>query len=301
MNNISKKIVFFGNERLATGVTTQAPTLRALLEGGYDVAAVVISQESTRQSRKARPLEIADVANAHDIPILTPAKVSAIKDNLAALGASVGVLVAFGKFVPPSIIDLFPHGIINIHPSLLPKHRGPTPLESVILNGDHETGVSLMQLTATMDSGPVIAQETILLRGDETKQALADQLLELGKDMLIQYLPAIIDKSLQTIPQDNKAATYSKLLDKKDAWLRPDLLTAVAAERRVRAHLGFPKTKLNLLGHDIIITKTHTSVESKTPLDLLCRDGVYLSIDELIAPSGRRISAQAFLNGYAAG
>jgi len=309
MKPMSHKIVFFGNERLATGVTTTAPTLRALIEAGYDVASVVVAQESASQSRQARRLEIAEVAAAHDIPVLAPAKVSEVKDHLASLGASVGVLVAFGKFVPPSIIHLFERGIINIHPSWLPKHRGPTPLESVILDGDSQTGVSLMQLAPAMDSGPVVAQETVLLRGDESKQALADQLLGLGADMLLKHLPAILAGSIEPSPQDDSQAQYDQRIAKdagkldEAAWQKP----VAVLERQIRAYSGWPRSRTTVGGIDIIVTGAHIGpgtgapgtlwLENKSSLGVHAQDGV-LIIDSLIPAGKKEMSAAAFLAGY---
>ena len=308
MKPMSPKIVFFGNERLATGVTTQAPTLQALIAAGYDVVTVVVAQEAASQSRQARPLEIAAIANAHGIPLLSPAKLSEIKDHLAGLGASVGVLVAYGKFVPPSIIDLFPRGIINIHPSLLPKHRGPTPLESVILDGDRTTGVTLMQLAATMDSGPIIAQETMDLRGDETKQDLADQLSSLGKDMLIEHLPAVIAGSSPATPQDDSQAQYDQLIAKDagrldaTAWQRP----VATLERQIRAYAGWPRSRTTIGATAIIITQAHVVPGAGSPGSLWlkpksfgvhAKDGV-LVIDSLIPVGKKEMSAAAFLAGY---
>ena len=308
MKPMSPKIVFFGNERLATGVTTEAPTLRALIAAGYEVAAVVVAQESANQSRQVRPLEIAEVAAAHGIPVLTPAKALEVKDHLAGLGVSVGVLAAYGKFVPPLIINLFPRGIINIHPSLLPKHRGPTPLESVILDGDRETGVTLMQLAAAMDSGDIIAQETVRLRGDETKQALADQLLGLGKDMLLRHLPAILDGSSQASPQAENQAHYDRLIAKdagrldNEAWQQP----VAKIERQIRAYAGWPRSRTTVGATDIIITSAHVVPGAGSPgtlwlenksFGLHAQDGV-LVIDSLIPAGKKEMSAAAFLAGY---
>src|SRR5438128_402621 len=139
MTKTSKTIVFFGNERLATGVTTSAPVLAALIKTGYKVAAVVTNYE-VGTSRKSRDLEIAEIAKTNNIPLLIPDKLIEIKDQLSKFGASVAVLVAYGKLVPQEVIDIFPKGIVNIHPSLLPRHRGPTPIETAILEGDSKTG-----------------------------------------------------------------------------------------------------------------------------------------------------------------
>src|SRR5437868_14986711 len=162
------KLVFFGNERLATGVSTDVPTLRALVGAGYQVMAV-ISSHSQGVSRKKRVLEIVDVAHAYHIPVHLPKKVADIKTDIAKLGAEAGILVAFGQLLPPEVIDIFPKGIINIHPSMLPKLRGTTPVETAILNGFTQTGVSLMKLSAEMDAGPVYVQSAVKLTGTETK------------------------------------------------------------------------------------------------------------------------------------
>src|SRR5689334_16640705 len=141
--NKPNKLVFFGNERLATGVSTDAPALRSLVKAGYDVKAVVASH-SEGVSRNKRGLEIVEVAHAYHIPVLIPENLEDVFDDLVKPDAEAGVLVAFGKIIPQKIIDIFPKGIINIHPSLLPVYRGPTPVETAILEGSKETGVSLM-------------------------------------------------------------------------------------------------------------------------------------------------------------
>src|SRR3954466_6914399 len=111
---MSVKIVFFGNERLATGVSTQVPVLQALIAAGYDIQAIV-TQHEAGNSRKPRELEIGLIAAQHSIPVLIPKKMADIADQLRDLHAEIGVLVAFGKIVPQSIIDIFPKGIVNIH------------------------------------------------------------------------------------------------------------------------------------------------------------------------------------------
>jgi len=181
-----------------------------------------------------------------------------------------------GKFVPPSIIGLFPRGIINIHPSLLPKHRGPTPLESVILDGDRTTGVTLMQLAAAMDSGAIVAQETVALRGDETKQALTDQLSNLGRDMLLEHLPAVIAGSSQATAQDESQAQYDQLIAKDAgrldaaAWQRP----VATLERQIRAYAGWPRSRTTIGATDIIITQAHVAPGRRITGQLVAREQV---------------------------
>ncbi|HVV25777.1 MAG TPA: methionyl-tRNA formyltransferase [Candidatus Saccharimonadales bacterium] len=298
-------LVFFGNERLATGVTTTVPVLQALVAAGYRVAAVVVSQSDPAQSRKARTLEVATVAQQLGIPLLAPAKLTDIKDQLQEIGAQAGILVAYGKLVPPEIIDLFPRGIINIHPSLLPKRRGSTPIENVILYGEKETGVSLMQLVEEMDAGPIYAQEVVPITGRETKQQLADVLLNAGKDLLIKYLPAILDGSLTGQPQEKIEATYDKQI-KKDVGELDTTKPAAQLEREIRAYAGWPRSRLTLGTTEVIITQAHISDQNGTPgtlwlegrqLGVHCAEGT-LVIDRLIPPGKKEMTAEAFLAGY---
>lgn len=296
---MTDRIVYFGNERLVSGLKrTDAPVLRGLIERGYDIAAIV-SHHTDSQSRNKRDLEVAEIATAHDIPVLLPNKPSEIIDELRSFGASAAVLAAYGRIISQEVIDIFPRGIINIHPSLLPRYRGPTPIESAILHGDPRTGVSIMQLSAGMDEGPVYAQAPIELSGTETKFDLFEIASQKGSELLFELLPGILSGSVAPEPQQGEP-TYSQLLRKDDGKLNLAELHAADAERHVRAYLGFPKTKLTVLDQPVIVTKAHVTPEQKTPLDLKCQDGAFLSIDELIAPSGRTMSASAFLNGYAA-
>ena len=293
---MSKKIVFFGTEDFSL------TALKGLVEAGFPVVAVITKPDSKRgRDQKLTPPAVKIYASEHNIAVWQPDKLSSIVADIQNQGEVVGVLVSFGKIIPESIINLFNPGIINVHPSLLPLYRGPSPIESVIINGDQQTGVTIMQLSARMDAGPIYSQTVYPLSGSETKPQLYKALASAGTSLLLNQLPVILGELLQPIAQDENNATYCQLLDKKDAWLQPSLLSAVQAERLIRAHLGSPKTKINLLGYELIITKAHISTESKTPLDIQCQDGAYLAIDELVAPSGRTMTAQAFINGYSVG
>jgi methionyl-tRNA formyltransferase len=295
MTNISKPIIFFGTENFSLTALT------GLIEAGYSIAAVVTKPDS----RKGRGQQLVSpsvkvLAEKHNIPVWQPEKLKDIANNIQALQPVAGVLVSYGKIIPQSIIDLFSPGIINLHPSLLPKYRGPSPIESAIIHGDTETGVTIMQLSADMDAGPLYGTKEYALKGVENRLELYHTLADIGTDLLLELLPRILDDELLPNLQDESKATYCQLLQKADAWLKPDEISAKQAEQHVRAYLGFPKTKLNVLNQAVIITKAHVSSEKKSPLDILCRDGAFLSIDELIAPSGRTMNSEAFLNGYAA-
>lgn len=309
---IKTSLVFFGNERLATGTTTDTPVLKALIQAGYPIAAVVSNYKPTN-SRKNRPLEIETVAAQHHLPLLLPAKLSDIKHQLQAYGAQAGILVAYGKIIPESIISLFPRGIINIHPSLLPLHRGPVPVESVILNGETKTGVSLMQLAKQMDAGPIFAQSHLTLSGHETKQQLADTLLTLGKDMLLKHLPAILAGTLKPQAQDDTQATYDRLILKSDGqvdWSEP----ANTIERQIRAYLGWPGSRTTLNNAEAIITAVHLQPEpATTPIPSSLPGTAYktttselavitgrhnLIIDRLKPAGSRDMTARDFLAGH---
>ncbi len=295
MTNTSETIIFFGTEDFSL------VALRGLIESGYTIGAVVTKPDSKKgRGQKLVPPSVKVLATQYNIPVWQPTKLKDITENIQSLGKVTGVLVSFGKIIPQSTIDLFTPGIINVHPSLLPKYRGPSPIESAIKNGDDKTGVSIMQLSAEMDAGPVYTVVEHDLHGTETRTELYHALADIGTNLLLESLPSIIDGSLKPIDQNNDNATYCSLLKKEDAELDLSVLTAEEAERTIRAHIGFPKSKLVINHHSIIITKAHVSNQQKTPLDVLCRGGAYLSVDELIAPSGKSMSAESFLRGYAA-
>lgn len=293
--NTSKTLIFFGTDDFS------APSLRKLIGMGYDIRAIVTKpdKKSGRGLKINEPL-VKKIGREFDIPVWQPINVLELKDNIKAMGEVAGVLVSYGKIIPQTIIDLFTPGIINIHPSVLPKYRGPSPIESAILNGDTEIGISIMKLSSKMDAGPVYSLSSIELSGKETQPSLHEYVAEISTHELARVLPLILDGSLQPIEQDEEQASYTHLLTKNDSLLDPKLLTAEQAERKIRAHLTFPKTKIDIQDNTIIITDAHIVEFAKSPLDIRCADGLCLRIDELIAPSGRKMDASSFLNGYSA-
>lgn len=302
---MSQKILFFGNERLATGVTTSAPTFRALIDNGYEIAALIIAQAELGMSRNARELEIGAVADEHNIPIVVIDDLAESVEQLSSYGAEIGVLIAYGKLIPQSVIDVFPKGIVNIHPSLLPKHRGSIPIESVILNGESQTGVSLMQLAIEMDAGPIFAQSQISLSGTETKHDLADKLSQLGSEMIVDSLPKILSGELAPKSQDESQATEDARISKESSVLdfsRP----AVELERQVRAYAGWPRSRTSLFSKRVIVTEA-SAVEGRGEAGKLYREakniGFYttegiLLINKLIPEGKKEMTAESFLAGY---
>lgn len=305
MTKQSLKVVFFGNERLATGVTTTTPTVTALLAANYVIAAAVTNEE-TAVSRKSRRHEIAEFAAVNNIPVLSPARLSEIESELKNFAADLGVLVAYGKLVPPRIIDLFKFGILNIHPSLLPLHRGPTPIESVILSGESQTGVSIMQLSPRMDAGPVYAQRSLSVPSQISKQNLSEKLLQMGSELLIQILPDILSGTIVPEAQNESEATYDSMIKKLDGqidWNKP----ADVLERQIRAYQDWPKSIAKLKGHEIIVTGAAVVNTSGKPgefnagkdeLVVFCGQNA-LSIKSVQPPNKREMPIEAFLAGHA--
>ena len=287
-------IVFFGTDDFSL------ITLSKLTESGYNIAAVVTKPDSKKgRGHKMEISATKKFAITNNIDVWQPNTISDINNNVLMLGSNIiGVLASYGQIIPKSTIDLFELGIINIHPSILPTYRGPSPIESAIANGDNQTGVSIIKLIPKMDAGPIYGQIIHKLSGNETRLDLRKTLANAGAMTLLALLPSIIDESIKPTAQSENKSTFCKLLDKNDSWLKPDQMTAATAERLVRAHLDFPKTKIDINGHTVIITKSHVSDRQTTILDIMCSDNKYLSIDELIAPSGRTMSDTDFINGY---
>ena len=296
----SKTILFFGNERLATSVTTRLPVLNQLVLNGYYIAAIILAGKSGRSDNS----EVVNFAGQHQIPVHYLTDISL--EKLADYKASVAILASFGSIVSQAVIDLFPQGIINIHPSLLPKHRGPIPIEAAILDNDRRTGVSIMRLSASMDSGPLYDQKSLALTGNETKQDLADQLDQTGAELLIRNLPGIITGQLTPQPQPLTGSSYDRRLTSQTGRL-DFRQTAEVLERQIRAYAGWPKSRLDIQHLQLIVTAAH--VESKQATDpgqisinkqQLWIDTAQdaLSIDRLIPAGSKEMSSAEFIRGY---
>lgn len=231
-------IVFFGNERLATGITTTTPILQGLLEAGHQIS-LVVTKVHQAQTRRENRQEIIETAKEYGLKTSTPEQLVDIKDEIRKLRPDLAVLVAFGQIVPQSIIDLFPYGIINIHPSLLPQYRGSTPIETAILDDRKYTGVTIMQLTAQLDAGPVYIQEKVNLKTNISKQSLADQLLLLGKNNLMPIIDQIVAGVARTQPQSSHGISYTKQIKKSDGKFEGSK-TAQRLICELRAFAGWP-------------------------------------------------------------
>ncbi len=301
MKSISQKIIFFGTEDFSLTALT------GLIEAGYPIAAVVTKPDSRsgRGQKIAQPL-VKVLASKHNIPVWQPEKLKDITDQIKALQPVAGVLVSFGKIIPQSTIDLFTPGIINVHPSLLPLYRGPSPIESAIKNGDTKTGVTIMQLSAAMDAGPVYLTKEQPLKGTETQPDLYHTLSIVGTDLLLEALPRILSLELQPTPQDDARAVYCELIKKSDGdidWDQP----STVIDRQIRAYRQWPQSRTTFGTIDVIITSVHASPSSGLKAGEMRVDNGHLSVGTVdgslvidrLKPIGKKeMPIQAFLDGY---
>jgi methionyl-tRNA formyltransferase len=223
-------IVFMGTPQIA------ADTLAELLAGPDSVAGVVTQPDRPAgRGQKTAPSPVRRLAEAHGIPVIAAEKIKT-PEFLEALGnwrPQVIVVVAYGRILPKTILELAPHGCVNVHYSLLPKYRGAAPAAWTIINGEREGGVTTMRLVEKMDAGEVYLQEAIALAPDETTGSLQSKLTPIGARLLLETLRGIKAGTLAARGQDESLATLAPMLKKDDGlidWTRP----AIEIERRVR-------------------------------------------------------------------
>ena len=209
---------------------------------GVEVSAVVTPPDRPRgRGRQPEAPPVKEAAGSLGIPVQQPPTLrsESVQADLAAFSPDVIVVAAFGRFLPPPVLALPPHGCLNLHPSLLPRHRGPSPVSTAILDGDETTGVSLMLLDEGMDTGPVLATLRMRLDGTETAGELTDRLFDLGGKLLEDNLSQWVGGELPAQPQDHARATVTRKLERLDGvadWNDPAELLA----RKCRAFDPWP-------------------------------------------------------------
>ena len=231
------RVIFMGTPEYAV------PTLRLLQETpGTEVVGVYTPPDRPRgRGRNLEATPVKGAALEMGLPIFQPSSLrsTSAQVEMARLEPDVAVVAAYGKFLPAPVLRLPSHGCLNIHPSLLPKYRGPSPVASAILDGAGVTGVTLMLLDEGMDSGPVIAQKQLALEGAETAATLTATLFSIGGTLLLENLEAWIAGRLEAIPQDHGSATVTRKLERADG-LADWQLSAAELERRSRAFTPWP-------------------------------------------------------------
>jgi methionyl-tRNA formyltransferase len=295
------RLIFFGTDAFSV------PALIQLLSENWNLVGIVTKPDS--RAGRGQELTFPAVKRlglAKGIPIFQPEKLSEIEDDLKRLKPDAGIVVAYGKLISSRVMDIFPKGLINIHPSLLPLYRGPSPIEATILNGDTDTGVTLMRIDVGMDSGPTYTADKLQLTGTETRPDLYEKLAEMGASLLSNKLSGILEGTLVPMPQEKSQATKTERLQKSDGdivWSKP----ADQLEREVRAYLGWPGSRGKVAGTDAIITSSRVSSKSgvpgtayKTPSEeLAVHAGEGSLIIDTLKPLGKReMTGPEFLAGH---
>jgi len=229
------RIVFMGTPEFAV------PTLKALAAQHEVVGVVTQPDRPAGRGRECTPPPVKEAAQALGIDVLQPRSLRPpeVLDQLAAWQPDVIVVAAFGQILPPAVLDLPPHGCLNVHASLLPRYRGPAPISAAILAGDDETGVTIMHMDAGVDTGPSRARARQLIGPEDTTGSLTAALAHLGARLLTDTLPAWLAGEVEARPQDEALATYCHLLTKRDGeidWSAP----AAFIDRQVRATDPWP-------------------------------------------------------------
>ncbi len=230
------RIVFMGTPEFSV------PTLEGLIGGEHRIVAVYTRPDRPAgRGRILTPSPVKRVASAHGLPVLQPAslKVPAEVAQLEELEPDAIVVAAYGQLLPQQVLDIPPFGCLNVHPSLLPRYRGASPITAAIISGDEETGITIMLLDAGLDSGPILAQRAIPIEPEDTTESLGGKLARLGAELLAQTLPRWFERSLTPEPQAEASATYTRLVAKEEGeinWRLP----AVELWRRVRAFYPWP-------------------------------------------------------------
>jgi methionyl-tRNA formyltransferase len=267
------RVVFFGTPEFAV------PSLEALLGEGFDVAAVVTRPDSPQGRSRSQlvPSQVKLAAQAESVPLLEPERPSTPEfyAQIRALAPDIGVVVAYGHILKPELLAIPAQGMVNVHPSLLPALRGPAPVEWAILNGLQKTGVTIMQMEAGLDSGPILHQIPHAIPPDITGGELSDHLSELGAQALIEALGLRQQGLLKPVPQDDARATYAPKLTRELARVRWD----DAPDRVARVILALdprPGAWAELDGREVKLFGATTVSMSGAPGEVLRADGDFV-------------------------
>lgn len=231
------RIIFMGTPDFAI------PSLSALIKN-TDLEIVGVFTQTDKSAGRGKLMTtppIKQLAIQNNLPVFQPLKIKTETDNIRSLKPDLIVVVAYGKIIPQEILDIPTYGCLNVHASLLPKYRGAACLNAPILNGDSETGITIMKMEAGLDTGPVLRQEKISLKGEENLEYVHDKLANLGAQILPEVIKGWINGNIKPIEQEESKASYIKMLSKEDGhinWNRP----AEEIERMIRAYNPWPGT-----------------------------------------------------------
>jgi methionyl-tRNA formyltransferase len=298
-------IAFFGTPAFAV------PSLAALVASAHEVRGVVTQPDRPRgrgQHVSASPVKA--YAMEHGLPVLQPARLAdpAVLDALSAWAPDLGVVVAYGKLLPSSVLELPRLGLINVHASLLPKYRSAAPVHRAVIDGEAETGVTIMQMVQALDAGGMLARRARPIGPDETSEEVERDLATIGAGLLLEVVDALSRGPVAVEPQDDGAATYARKLSSEEApidWTLP----AQAIHNRVRglqpwpqAHTLVGSTRVKILGTHVLDSTTTdtpgTVVHAgRDALHVAAGGGSLNALDRLQAEGRRPMTTRDFLAG----
>ena len=263
------KIIFFGTPKEVV------PVLENLTKHFEVVAVVTAPDQKAGRKQLPTPTPVKNFAEKHKIPVLTPQlRDDKTIEHLRNFNPDLFIVAAYGKIIPQDILELPEHGSLNIHPSLLPFYRGPTPIQTTLLNGDEKSGITIMKMDEQMDHGPILQQIPFTLENTDT----FDWLMQSKFAQAAQILPSVIDDyvtgKLKPQAQNDSQATYTKMITKKDGYIDldnpPD---PIRLDRMIRAYYTWPTvwTKTMIRNREVVIKflpKKKLQVEGKNPVGI---------------------------------
>lgn len=297
------RIVFMGTPEFAV------PSLKALCEAGYDVAAVFTQPDRPKgRGNKVTASPVKEYALLRGIPVYQPQRIKKESvGDLKALAPDLCVTAAFGQILSQEILDIPPLGNINVHASLLPKHRGSAPIAWAIMQGDQEAGVTTMMMARGIDNGDMLLQRATPIRPGETCGELTERLSHIGAELLMETIRALEAGTLQRIAQDESKMTYDPMLDKSMGvidWR----MSAVEIVNRVHGLNPWPGCSTAWQGGRLKILRANAAdgvgqpgeilaADAKQGLTVACGQGA-VSVVQLQAPGGKPMSAKDYLRGH---
>ena len=300
------RIAYFGTPHFAV------PTLQRLLASRHPVVGVVTQPDRPRgRGQKITDAPVKVLALEHGLPVFQPQRLRepGVLETIREWQPDLGVVAAYGKIIPEALIDLPRLGMINVHASLLPKYRGAAPVHRAVIDGETETGVTIMRLVRELDAGNMIAKVKRPIGPDETSDVVERDLAELGASLLLEVVDRLAEGSVEEERQDFMIATYAPRLTKEEGlidWTLP----ASFIHNRVRGLYPWPHAYTYLDGHRVILLKTRVEDErtSEPPGTIVAvtRDAIHVATGhewrlaiERLQPEGRRpMTAREFLAGH---
>jgi len=295
------RTVFMGSPDFAV------PTLRALAAAHYPIAGVITQPDRPAgRGNLLTPPPVKVAALELGLELLQPEKIKAPEamQTLRDWNPDLIVVAAFGQILRPEVLNLPKYGCLNVHASLLPRHRGAAPIQAAILSGDQETGITIMRMDPGIDTGPMLAQRSLEILPTDTGGSLFEKLSVLGGDLLLETLPRYLNGEIQPQLQPAEGATYAPML-KKEHGLLDFGQTAVELERKIRAFSPWPGTFIHWQGAPLKIHQAHVKDGNWVIGKLGIVDGLpavgtaagVLVFDELQPPGKGKMPGKAFLAG----